>query len=106
MRTRTLLTAALGGLAVYAFAVPHGRRVRRRLLDSRLDSVAWIRSHRPSLEHTIAELEGRIDRLGADLAAQVAHLAPERQVKPALEADDWSLSEHDFDDALRGLKQR
>ncbi len=102
MRISTLLTAAIAGTIVYAFASSRGRRLRHRLLDDRLESVAWLHRYGPGVSDALDALDGRLDELGEELMTRVDVLA-----RPTVDLDDsaWTIDQDDMDRNLRGVQR-
>ena len=102
MRISTLLTAAVAGTLVYAFASPRGRRLRHRLLDDRLESAEWLRRYGPGVSDALDAFDGRLDELGGELKSRIDTLA-----HPALELGDdaWTIDQDDMDRNLRGVQR-
>ncbi len=102
MRISTLFTAAAAGTLVYAFASPRGRRLRHRILDDRLESVAWLHRYGPGVTQALDTFDERLDALGGELKGRLDTLA---QPSIDLHADDWVLDQDDMDRNLRGVQR-
>ncbi len=102
MRISTLLIAATAGALTYAFASPRGRRIRHRILDSRLESVAWLHRYGPGMSDALGTFDTRLEALGGELKARLDTLA---QPGPDLHHDDWTLGRDDLDRDLRGVQR-
>jgi hypothetical protein len=102
MRISTLFTAVIAGTLVYAFASPRGRRLRHRVLDDRLESVAWLHRYGPGVSGVLDTFDERLDALGGELKSRLDTLA---QPGPNLYADDWTIDQDDLDRDLRGVQR-